>query len=1093
MHRDATVKESWRSRWLLPTLIFVVALLPRLAPLGRYVTPDEPAWVYRSIRFSQALASGDLAAMPATGHPGVTTMWLGSLGLQIHRWLAPQASAEHLDWLNGLAGLSPESPAAFRHLASFLPAGRVLVALTNSLGLVAVFALARRLWGLSTASLATLLLALAPFLAGHSGLLHLDGLLATAMALSVLAALSAVCPFSGSGSGETAPSFRWITLSGLLAGLALLTKTPGGVLAPFTALLLTAAWLTRRIPARRAISALLLWGLVAALTFLALYPALWAEPVTTLRGLLDVGERHVEGALRPIFFHGRFTYDPGLAFYPLVWLFRVSPLVLIGLPIALFTTLRRPGGRRFTLVALAALALGFGLLVAVAGKKHDRYLLPAFPPLTFVAALGWDEMVKLAHRKLNFRIPNSWLAPTALILIQLLLILPHWSAPLAYFNPILGGARGAVNWLPVGWGEGLGVAARWLNQAPNAEQMIVATPSIPPFASFFAGQTVLLTQETRSQADYVVYPPQQDAGQHPSDDPSLVYRHTVGGVSYASVLRNTVPVEQAAYLDDHTGAGDLILLDAEAALSRLYDGPADLIVVADVRDPAQVAARLDVLVSGREKLWYVALPAASPITARHIQEQLACRGQPISSETIAGATISQVSLNASHDASSCETLRGTEHTARYGDALLLIDALLPASAIAWPDALSLVVRWGALAQLPADYHAVLHLKDKAGRTWVEGGREILDADYMQPSAWLSGDWSDQTFRLALPPAMPPGQYGVELGVFDPASGQGLSAWTADDKFAGLTFSLGQTTIAPPSSPPTPGDVAMAERFDPPLTAGPLVLLGGNPPPDRIISGDWVSFDLFWQASTAPGDDYTLRWRLLSPTGSVARVEAGPLSPYPTARWREGELEQVRHDLSVPPDLPAGDYALTINVLSADGAPLWASDYTLAQVEILARERLFSLPQQIDYRLDLRLGTLAHLRGFDLPQREGDDVAALSAQPGGQIPLTLYWQVDGPTDVDYAVFVHLVGPDGMLYGQVDRPPAGGAAPTHSWARGQVVIDEIALPVLTGAPPGVYHVAVGLYDPVNADRLPVYDVAGAELPNRQIVLPIEVTVE
>jgi 4-amino-4-deoxy-L-arabinose transferase-like glycosyltransferase len=1091
MHRDATVKESRRSRWLLPTLIFVVALLPRLAPLGRYVTPDEPAWVYRSIRFSQALASGDLAATPATGHPGVTTMWLGSLGLQVQRWIAPQASADHLDWLNGLAGLSPESPAAYYHLASFLPAGRILVALTTSLGLVAIFALARRLWGLWTASLATLLLALDPFLAGHSGLLHLDGLLATTMALSVLAALLAVC--SPIGKRERVLSYRWVTLSGMLAGLALLTKTPGGILAPFTALVFTAAWFTRRVSGRRAITALLLWGLVAALTCLALYPALWAEPVTTLRGLLDVGERHIESALRPIFFHGQFTYDPGLFFYPLVWLFRVSPLVLIGLPVAFFTTLRRPGHRRFALVALAALALGFGLFVAVAGKKHDRYLLPAFPPLTFVAALGWEEIVRLAHRKLNFRIPNSWLVPTALILIQLLLILPYWSAPLAYFNPILGGPRGAVNWLPVGWGEGLGAAARWLNQAPAAEQLIVATPSIPPFASFFAGQTVLLTQDTRSQADYVVYPPQQDAEQLPPDDPSLVYSHKVGGLSYASVFRNAAPEEQAAYLDDHTRAGDLILLDAEAALSRLYDGPADLIVLADARDPTQVAARLDVLVPGREKLWYVASPAASPITARYIQEQLTCRGQPISSETIAGATISQVALNASHDASSCETLRGTEHAARFGDALVLIEALFPVDAVAWPDALPLVARWGALAQLSADYRAVLHLKDESGRTWVEGGQEILNADYMRPSAWPSGDWSDQTFQLALPPALPPGQYSVELGVFDPASGQGLSAWAADGQFAGLTVSLGQTTVAPPLHPPPPGKVAMGERFDPPPTAGPLVLLGENPPPDRIVSGDRVSFDLFWQASTAPGGDYTLRWRLLSPDGSIARVEAMPLGPYPTARWREQELAQIRYDLPIPPDLPAGDYTLTINVLGADGASLWASDYTLAPVTILARDRLFSLPQQIDYPLDLRLGAVAYLRGFDLPQPVGDDVAALVTQPGDHIPLTLYWQADDPTDVGYTVFVHLVGPDGMLHGQVDRPPAGGAAPTFSWARGQVVIDEISLPILADAPPGVYHVAAGLYDPINGDRLPVYDVAGAELPNRQIVLPIEVTVE
>jgi hypothetical protein len=288
-------------------------------------------------------------------------------------------------------------------------------------------------------------------------------------------------------------------------------------------------------------------------------------------------------------------------------------------------------------------------------------------------------------------------------------------------------------------------------------------------------------------------------------------------------------------------------------------------------------------------------------------------------------------------------------------------------------------------------------------------------------------------------------------------------------------------------------VDLAQRLAPPARAGPLALLGHNPPPTRIASGDRVGFDLLWQASTAPGVDYFLRWQLMPSAGSGTLTETAPLSPYATARWREQELEQVRYDLSVPPDLPAGDYTLVINVLDASGAPLWAEDMTLAHVEILARDRLFTLPADIAYPLDLRLGDVVHLRGFDLrPQTQGE-VGVLSAQPGDQIPLKLYWQADGPTDLSYTVFVHLVGPDGMLHGQVDRPPAGGAAPTHSWAEEQVVIDEMLLPVLPDAPAGAYHIAVGLYDPGSGERLPIYDAAGTELSNRQIVLPVEVTVE
>jgi hypothetical protein len=247
----------------------------------------------------------------------------------------------------------------------------------------------------------------------------------------------------------------------------------------------------------------------------------------------------------------------------------------------------------------------------------------------------------------------------------------------------------------------------------------------------------------------------------------------------------------------------------------------------------------------------------------------------------------------------------------------------------------------------------------------------------------------------------------------------------------------------------------------------------------------VSFDLFGQATSPPGIDYTLRGRLTTPGGEVALTNTVPLSPHPTGRWRARELEQVRYDLPVAPDLPAGDYTLTINVLDDGGAPMWSEDLVLTSLEIMARDRLFSLPDEMMHPLDLRLGTVVHLRGFDLQ--------APSPSPGDQLPLTLYWQADGPTDVSYTVFVHLIGPDGFLYGQVDRPPAHGAAPTHSWAPGQVVIDPFSLPVLSDAPPGAYHIAAGLYDPNSGERLPVYDAAGTELPNRQIVLPVEVTVQ
>ena len=1055
--------------WVFLGLIFILALTLRLIPLNRYVTPDEPAWVLRSMRFRQALVGGDLHDIPDTGHPGVTTMWLGSLGIEIQRWLAPDESARHLDWLDGLAGLSPESPAAFSHLAYFLPSGRVMVAAITSLGVLGIVILARFLWGWPVALLTAILLVLDPFLTGHSGLLHLDGLLATLMALSTLSALMAVFSFRPSDDAEAQAElqstavgrlarrpmkFGWIVVSGILAGLALLTKVPGGYMLPALGALLIAAGVTRRASWRQVLVSFVLWSLAACLTFMFLNPAFWADPGASLRQIFEVGERHIEGAIRPVFFRGQLTYEPGLAFYPVVWLFRVSPLVLIGLIVALIRYLPHPGNRRFAIVALVGFAFGFGLFVTLVGKKHDRYLLPALVPLTLVAALGWDEVRRsiarrlgggksgfgaLVNRRSGIRLGLIGLVPAGLFFFQLVLIFPFLGTPLGFYNPLVGGPRAAVRWLEIGWGEGVGAAARWLNREPNAEELITATSSIPPFASYFVGSTMTLTDKASDQADYLVLPVQQGL-QKPSLGPDAhapVFEAQVGGITYASVISNPVVIEQVAFLASRVQEGDLVILDAPAALARAYNGPANLVTLSDVRDSVEVATHLDDLVPGRKQLWYVAIPDASPITARYIQQQLECYAQVVASESVAGISVTQLAPNGSHACGEVirdESAAGrySPNTTRFGGDIGLVDTFLTGMPISWPEHLPVVIRWDALASLSADYRAILRLKDTDGRIWATGGHEIFNADYIRPSTWSPGDWTDQVFQLVMPAGIPPGSYAVDLSVFDPDSGRALTVSGSDGAFLGLFAELGQVTVGPPAQPPSPWDVVIDERYDPSVEAGPLRLLGYSPPAAQFSSGDRVTFDLFWRAKQAPSADYALRWRLYTPEGDVGWTKVDSLSPFAPSGWRANELEQVRYDLVAAPELPAGAYVLGINVLDESGAPLWAEDVELAPIEIIARDRQYDMPSDVAYPLDLLLGSKIHLGGFD--------IGALSVQPGGQLPMTLYWQADGPTDVSYTVFVHLVGSDGMIHGQVDRPPVDGAAPTHTWVAGQVVVDE-----------------------------------------------------
>jgi hypothetical protein len=389
------------------------------------------------------------------------------------------------------------------------------------------------------------------------------------------------------------------------------------------------------------------------------------------------------------------------------------------------------------------------------------------------------------------------------------------------------------------------------------------------------------------------------------------------------------------------------------------------------------------------------------------------------------------------------------------------------------------LRWQTPAPTPGDLALSLQLLDSAGHLWAEVGQLVLDDVTFPTSAWAPGEWADQVLTLELPARIPPGSYTVQATLADAAGAQ-LGTWDAGGQFLGVHVPLGEVKVAPPTGPIGPAPCLEGSTFD----AHPLVACVPDLRSQVIPSGDTLTLALTWSAAAVPEADYDVRWRLLDAAGAVALEQRGALAPYATSRWRADDSFEARYDLRLDPMLPATVYTLAFNVLTPGGHPLWPQDAELTTLEILARDRLFQLPDDVGHPLDLTLGSVVHLRGFDLDRTR--------ATAGDSLSLTLYWQAGGPTDLNYTVFVHLIGPDGHSHGQVDRFPAGGAAPTASWAAGQVVVDEMELPVAADASPGTYYIAVGMYDAASGGRLPLTDVSGQSWPDDQAVLSVEINV-
>src|SRR5262245_543795 len=389
---------------LISAAIFLLALAPRALALGRFVTVDEAYhWFERARLFLTAVRAGDWAATNLIGHPGVTTMWLGALGIAAHQALA--------GW-----GLATWPDADLLRLML-----RVPVAIVTSLCIALGYLLLRQLLPARVALLATLLWAADPFLVAHSQLLHVDALLTSFVTLALLAALLA---FGLDGAPGTV---RWPALvaSSLAGGLALWTKSPAIILPPMVGLSAVVGWWIGRgrqqeRPQRdrptgfvaSVVMPMLIWGGVAATIWFALWPAAWVDPIGALGSIVhqaqaDGGSPHGWGN----FFMGHAVADPGPLFYPVAVALRLTPWTLAGLVAAVFgaalaarTSLRRVS---LPLTLLAIFVVLFSMMIGFAAKKFDRYALPIFPALDIIAAAGLVWILDFGFQIFDFRDTQS--------------------------------------------------------------------------------------------------------------------------------------------------------------------------------------------------------------------------------------------------------------------------------------------------------------------------------------------------------------------------------------------------------------------------------------------------------------------------------------------------------------------------------------------------------------------------------------------------------------------------------------------------------------------------------------------------------------
>lgn len=483
---------------LLGAVLLLVVLVPRWNSLDALVTPDEPLWVARSANFYEALASGQFEDTYQFSHPGVTLMWLGTLGHWLVDPALPDRTTAHIETADVRDRVLLPGELPIERLVSL----RKPVIVANAVAILVLFLTLIPLVGRWPAFICVAYLSLDPMQIGFSRLLHLDG-------LSTNLLLVTLCSFTWHLERRSRLA---LVVSGIAAGLALLTRSVNGILLLVVMMVVVIdlirltgfnrTHIRRLLPGYLARTAV--WGSIALVTVLILWPALWVAPIATIEELVRGGSDLAAAAhTRQVLFRGEvISSDPGLSYYPIVLAYRTNVLTIAGLILALLMGIWgyrvAPNFNRRLCLNLVTFAALYIFILTLAAKKLDRYLLPSLAALHLVAALGAIASARWLTGYLARNRPQIALVAVAAVGAVLLGLQALTAAKLApyyitYVSPLMGGARGARDEISLGWGEGGKSIAEAILAHPEMDPDLIKGGAWPATIHYYLPENISRT------------------------------------------------------------------------------------------------------------------------------------------------------------------------------------------------------------------------------------------------------------------------------------------------------------------------------------------------------------------------------------------------------------------------------------------------------------------------------------------------------------------------------------------------------------------------------------------------------------------------
>lgn len=258
---------------------------------------------------------------------------------------------------------------------------------------------------------------------------------------------------------------------------------------------------------------------------------------------------------------------------------------------------------------------------------------------------------------------------------------------------------------------------------------------------------------------------------------------------------------------------------------------------------------------------------------------------------------------------------------RFGSQVELLAYMVDKDVLRPSDVLHVTLYWQCLKPLSQDYTVFVHLLGQ--HDLIVAQRDAYPCLGMCPTThWKPGEQFADPYILGVPvTAFTPDEAQLEIGLYEHASQQRLTAQTAQGQVLGDSARFHTLTILPAweGAIPNPMQINFGDQ---------IALVGYHLDPRAVKPGETLHLTLYWQALQSIRENYSVFIHLLSESGErVAQVDGWPQhGNAPTSSWQPKAVIKDDYELNIPVDGSHGVYSIHVGLYLAETLQrLWVLD------------------------------------------------------------------------------------------------------------------------------------------------------------------------